>query len=82
MYHFSGSGTDPYRMCRKAGQMEAAKHDNAETSVVLDILYHKTACVQMDFQGFLNMDLRGIEPLSESLSIQASPITVILLTFP
>ena len=30
-----------------------------------------------DFQGFLNMDLRGIEPLSESLSIQASPITVI-----
>ena len=35
-----------------------------------------------DFQGFFNMDLRGIEPLSESLSIQASPITVILLTFP
>ena len=35
-----------------------------------------------DFQGFSNMDLRGIEPLSESLSIQASPITVILLTFP
>lgn len=28
------------------------------------------------------MDLRGIEPLSESLSLEASPITVILLTFP
>lgn len=34
------------------------------------------------FSGFTGMDLRGIEPLSESLSIQASPITVILLTFP
>ena len=30
----------------------------------------------------LLVDLRGIEPLSESLSIQASPITVILLAFP
>jgi len=28
------------------------------------------------------MELRGIEPLSESLSIKASPITVIILTFP
>jgi len=28
------------------------------------------------------MDLRGIEPLSESPSIEASPITVIILTFP
>ena len=28
------------------------------------------------------VDLRGIEPLSESLSLEASPITVILLTFP
>ena len=28
------------------------------------------------------VDLAGIEPASESLSIQASPITVILLTFP
>ena len=28
------------------------------------------------------MDLRGIEPLSESLFIQASPITVILLKVP
>ena len=35
-----------------------------------------------DFQGFLNMDLRGIEPLSESLSLKASPITVADLTFP
>ena len=32
--------------------------------------------------GFTGMDLRGIEPLSESSSIKASPITVILLTFP
>jgi hypothetical protein len=32
--------------------------------------------------GTLQVDLRGIEPLSESLSIQASPITVILLAFP
>ena len=47
MYHFSGSGADPYRMCRKAGQMKTAKHDNAKASVVLDILYHETACVQM-----------------------------------
>ena len=30
----------------------------------------------------LLVDLAGIEPASESLSIQASPITVILLTFP
>ena len=28
------------------------------------------------------VDLRGIEPLSESLSLKASPITVIILTFP
>ena len=28
------------------------------------------------------MELRGIEPLSENLSIAASPITVISLTFP
>ncbi len=28
------------------------------------------------------MDLAGIEPASESLSIKASPITVIILTFP
>ena len=28
------------------------------------------------------MDLRGIEPLSESLSLKASPITVADLTFP
>ena len=28
------------------------------------------------------MDLRGIEPLSESPSIEASPITVAVLTFP
>lgn len=30
----------------------------------------------------LFMELRGIEPLSESLFIAASPITVISLTFP
>ena len=34
------------------------------------------------FSGLTGMDLRGIEPLSESSSIKASPITVILLTFP
>ena len=28
------------------------------------------------------MDLAGIEPASESLSLAASPITVVLLTFP
>ena len=28
------------------------------------------------------MELRGIEPLSEDLSIQASPITVPILSFP
>ena len=31
---------------------------------------------------FSLMDLAGIEPASESLSIQASPITVILFKFP
>ena len=35
-----------------------------------------------DFRGLFVMDLAGIEPASESLSIQASPITVILFTFP
>ena len=34
------------------------------------------------FSGLTGMDLRGIEPLSESLFIQASPITVILLKVP
>lgn len=33
------------------------------------------------FHGVI-MDLRGIEPLSESLSLAASPITVADLTFP
>jgi len=28
------------------------------------------------------MDLAGVEPASESPSIEASPITVIILTFP
>ena len=35
-----------------------------------------------DFQGLFLMDLAGIEPASESLSLEASPITVILLKFP
>jgi len=34
------------------------------------------------FRHFSYMELRGIEPLSESPSIKASPITVIILTFP
>ena len=32
--------------------------------------------------AILKMDLRGIEPLSESLSLAVSPITVADLTFP
>ena len=32
--------------------------------------------------GAFRMDLAGIEPASESLSIRASPITVIILRFP
>ena len=44
-------------------------------------MYKKTAKT-LDFSGFSGMDLRGIEPLSESLFIQASPITVILLKVP
>ena len=44
-------------------------------------MYKKTAKT-LDFSGFSGMDLRGIEPLSESLFIQASPITVILLMVP
>ena len=31
---------------------------------------------------YSKMDLRGIEPLSESLSLAVSPITVAVLTFP
>ena len=31
---------------------------------------------------YLLVELRGIEPLSESLFIAASPIAVIILTFP
>lgn len=34
------------------------------------------------FISLKKMDLRGIEPLSESSSIKTSPITVIILTFP
>ena len=52
-----------------------------KTAFFLSTRQQKTPEIK-NFQGFLNMDLRGIEPLSESLSIQASPITVILLTFP
>lgn len=32
--------------------------------------------------GVFQMDLAGVEPASESPSIEASPITVIILTFP
>ena len=32
--------------------------------------------------AILKMDLRGIEPLSESLSLAVPPITVAVLTFP
>lgn len=34
------------------------------------------------FQGFLSMELTGIEPVSEASSIKASPTTVSVLTFP
>ena len=44
-------------------------------------MYKKTAKT-LDFSGFSGMDLRGIEPLSESLSLAVSPITVAVLTFP
>ena len=44
-------------------------------------MYKKTAKT-LDFSGFSGMDLRGIEPLSESLSLAVSPITVADLTFP
>ena len=33
-------------------------------------------------ESFFGMDLRGVEPLSESPFIKASPITVSLLAFP
>ena len=36
----------------------------------------------LENQGLIPMDQAGIEPASESLFIQASPITVIVLTFP
>ena len=33
-------------------------------------------------QNVFKVDLAGVEPASESPSIRASPITVIILTFP
>ena len=38
--------------------------------------------ILLDLKRFLLVDLAGIEPASESPSIEASPITVIILTFP
>ena len=38
--------------------------------------------VKPGIPGKWKVDLAGIEPASESLSLEASPITVILLTFP
>ena len=45
------------------------------------LLYAKTRKPLANARGF-PMDQAGIEPASESLFIQASPITVIVLTFP
>jgi len=33
-------------------------------------------------RGYLSLEMRGIEPLSENLSIRTSPITAFLFTFP
>ena len=38
--------------------------------------------VKPGIPGKIKVDLAGIEPASESLSLEASPITVILLIFP
>ena len=52
-----------------------------KTAFFLSTRQQKTPEIK-DFQGFLNMDLRGIEPLSENLFRTVSPITVSILTFP
>ena len=53
----------------------------SETAFSAHFVYKKTAKT-LDFSSFSRMELRGIEPLSESLFIVVSPITVTVLTFP
>ena len=58
-------------------------NDERAKSSLLILTHHiQKPLNHLIFSGLTGMDLRGIEPLSESSSIKASPITVILLTFP
>ena len=56
--------------------------ERAKSSLLILTHHIQKPLNHLIFSGFTGMDLRGIEPLSESSSIKASPITVILLTFP
>ena len=56
--------------------------ERAKSSLLILTHHIQKPLNHLIFSGFTGMDLRGIEPLSESLFIKASPITVILLTFP
>ena len=56
--------------------------ERAKSSLLILTHHIQKPLNHLIFSGLTGMDLRGIEPLSESPSIEASPITVILLTFP
>ena len=56
--------------------------ERAKSSLLISTHHIQKPLNHLIFSGLTGMDLRGIEPLSESSSIKASPITVILLTFP
>ena len=56
--------------------------ERAKSSLLILTHHIQKPLDHLIFSGFTGMDLRGIEPLSESLFIQASPITVILLKVP
>lgn len=56
--------------------------ERAKSSLLILTHHIQKPLNHLIFSGFTGMDLRGIEPLSESLFIQASPITVILLKVP
>ena len=56
--------------------------ERAKSSLLILTHHIQKPLNHLIFSGLTGMDLRGIEPLSESSSIKASPITVILLTFP
>ena len=56
--------------------------ERAKSSLLILTHHIQKPLNHLIFSGFTGMDLRGIEPLSESLSLAVSPITVADLTFP